>query len=40
MRKYDNVSNNYGLYIDKKSLSEKQDIERDYKDLVNKSSDT
>ena len=36
----DNTSDNFGPYKNKKSTLEVQDIERDYRDLVDKSSDT
>ena len=36
----DNISNNFGPYEDKESIPESQDIKRDHRDLVGKSSDT
>ena len=36
----DNVSDNFGLYEDEKSIPEAQDIEKDHRDLVGKSSDS
>ncbi len=36
----DNVLRNFRSHKDKKSISEKQDIERDYRNLVSESSDT
>lgn len=39
-RKDDNALKNFGVYEDKKSTLKKQDIKRDCKDLVGKSSNT
>ena len=39
LREDDNTSDNFGLYEDEKSTLEVQDIERDYRDSVGKSSD-
>ena len=36
----DNTSDNFGPYKDGKSTSEVQDIEKDHRNLVGKSSDT
>ena len=36
----DNTSDNFGSYENEKSTPEAQDIEKGYKDLVGKSSDT
>ena len=35
-----NISDNFGLYKDEKFISEAQNIERNHRDLVSKSSDT
>lgn len=35
-----NTSDNFGLHLDKKSTLDEQDIQRDHKDLVSKSSNT
>lgn len=40
LRKKNNASDNFEPYKDEGSTIEAQDIERDYKDLVGKSSDT
>ena len=39
-RENDNASDNFEVYEDEKSTPEVQDIEKDYRDLVGKSSDT
>ena len=36
----DNASDNFALYEDEKSISEAQDIERDHRDSISKSSDS
>ena len=36
----DNASDNFGIYEDEKSTPEVQDIEKDHRDLVSKSSGT
>lgn len=38
-RKHNNVSDNYELYMDKKCILEKQMIDRDHKNLIDKRSD-
>ena len=37
--KNDNISDNFGPYKDKESTSKTQDIEKNHRDLINKSSD-
>lgn len=40
LEKNNNASDNFKLYEDEESITKEQDIERDYKDLVSKNSDT
>lgn len=39
-KRYDNTLDNFGFYVNKKSILEVQDIKGDYRNLMGKSSDT